>query len=214
MRPMRMIGMTGVLLAGAMIGCSGNVQTENTLLREENEELRAQYKESADALDAADQDLRRAHDDLRNANEQLTTFGDDASGSTTGSAFAGIDGVEVDVRDQELTLTVASDLLFSSGSANVRRSAKSTLAQVASALQAQYPGRAIRIQGYTDSDPIKKSGHKSNWHLAFDRAWAVRDELVAKGIGKDRITLESYGPTRPRATKEASRRVEIVVVTD
>jgi flagellar motor protein MotB len=68
--------------------------------------------------------------------------------------------------------------------------------------------------GYTDTDKIKKSNFKSNWHLAFDRAWAVRDYLVSKGVNQNRISIESWGPTKPLATKAASRRVDIVVVDD
>ncbi len=68
--------------------------------------------------------------------------------------------------------------------------------------------------GYTDTDKITKSNFKSNWHLAFDRAWSVRDYLVSKGVNKNRIAIESWGPTKPLATKAESRRVDIVVVDE
>ena len=49
MRIKLMIAVTGVAIGFSMLGCSNNLQTENALLKKENEELRAQYKESSGA---------------------------------------------------------------------------------------------------------------------------------------------------------------------
>ena len=118
------------------------------------------------------------------------------------------------MRDKDLALTVASDLLFASGSASLKKSAKGTLGEVATALKNRYPNQSIVVMGYTDTDKITKSNFKSNWHLAFDRALAVRNNLVSNGVGENRISIESWGPTKPLATKAASRRVDIVVVDE
>ena len=182
------------------------MKTENNLLKTENEELRMQYKEATAALQAADDDLTRTTGDLRTAQEALDTRPE------TINIFENIAGVDVELRDKDLALTVASDLLFNSGSTSLKKSARGTLSTVASALNATYPNQSIVIIGYTDTDKITKSNFKSNWHLAFDRAWSVRDYLVSKGVNKDRIAIESWGPTKPLATKAASRRVDIVVV--
>ena len=123
-------------------------------------------------------------------------------------------GVSAAMRDKDLALTVASDLLFASGSASLKKSAKGTLGEVATALNNRYPNQSIVVMGYTDTDKITKSNFKSNWHLAFDRAWAVRNYLVSNGVGENRISIESWGPTKPLATKTASRRVDIVVVDE
>lgn len=202
---------TGLALGCAMVGCQDNIKKENSLLKEENTELRAQYSEAVEALSAADQDLQRSYEELR-AERELAESLANRPPEVTMTIFEQIEGVDASLTDKELTLTVASDLLFNSGSASLRSSAKSTLSNVAGALQSRYPNKSIVIKGYTDSDPIKKSGFKSNWHLAFDRAWAVRNYLVAKGINEDRMAIESFGPTHPLGTKAASRRVDIVVV--
>ena len=81
-------------------------------------------------------------------------------------------------------------------------------------LNSSYAGRPVRIEGYTDTDPIRKSGHKSNHHLGFYRAYAVRDFLIAKNVDGKRISLASFGPDRPLGSKAKSRRVEIVVVAE
>ena len=200
------MAIAGLAIGFSMLGCNSSMKTENDLLKTENEELRMQYKEATAALQAADDDLTRTTGDLRTAQEALDTRPE------TINIFENIAGVDVELRDKDLALTVASDLLFNSGSTSLKKSARGTLSNVASALNATYPNQSIVIIGYTDTDKITKSNFKSNWHLAFDRAWSVRDYLVSKGVNKDRIAIESWGPTKPLATKAASRRVDIVVV--
>jgi len=215
MRQKVIMVLAGLAVGFSMVGCNNNLQTENDLLKTENEELRSQYKESNAALQAADDDLRRTQGDLR-AEQDLSAELQVAIDTRpeTISIFENISGVDVTLRDKDLALTVASDLLFNSGSATLKTSAKSTLGKVASALNSTYPNQSIVIIGYTDTDKITKSKFKSNWHLAFDRAWSVRDYLVSNGVKKDRIAIESWGPTKPLSTKAASRRVDIVVVDD
>ena len=215
MRQKVIMVLAGLAVGISMLGCNNNMATENTLLKTENEELRTQYKETITALQAVDDDLRRAQGDLRSEQEHSQALQTELdTRPETISIFENISGVEVSLRDKDLALTVASDLLFNSGSASLKNSAKSTLGQVANALNSTYPNQSIVIIGYTDTDQIKKSSFKSNWHLAFDRAWSVRDYLVSQGVNKDRIAIESWGPTKPLATKAASRRVDIVVVDD
>ena len=202
-------------IASTLVGCNSNLSTENSLLKKENEELRTQYKEATDALQASDNDYQRMQLELRDSqvvNSDLQTALD--SRPETINIFENISGVDVAMRDKDLALTVASDLLFNSGSATLKTSAKSTLAEVASALNNNFPEKTIVVMGYTDTDKIKKSNFKSNWHLAFDRAWSVRDYLVLKGVQQNRIAIESWGPTKPLSTKAASRRVDIVVVDE
>ena len=210
----RIIVLAGITMGLAMVGCSNNTEQMDAF-KTENEELRVQYTESQEALLAADSDLQRAQEALRTEQErngtlqtQLDTRPEEVN------IFENIDGVSASMRDKDLALTVASDLLFSSGSASLKKSAKGTLGDVATALNNRYPNQSIVVMGYTDTDKITKSSFKSNWHLAFDRAWAVREYLVSKGVNKNRIAIESWGPTKPLATKAASRRVDIVVVDD
>ncbi len=209
------MAIAGLAVGISMLGCNNSMKTENDLLKTENEELRMQYKEATAALQAADEDLTRSQGELRNAqneNQTLQTALD--TRPETINIFENIAGVDVELRDKDLALTVASDLLFNSGSASLKKSAKGTLSNVASALNSTYPNQSIVIMGYTDTDKISKSNFKSNWHLAFDRAWSVRDYLVSNGVNKDRIAIESWGPTKPLSTKAASRRVDIVVVDE
>ena len=87
-----------------------------------------------------------------------------------------------------------------------------TLDQVAGVLNSTHAGRTIRIAGHTDTDPIRKSGYKSNYHLGFERGFAVREYLISRGVAADRVYLASHGPDEPQGSKAQSRRVEIVVI--
>ena len=210
----RIIVLAGITMGLAMVGCSNNTEQMDAF-KTENEELRVQYTESQEALLAADSDLQRAQEALRTEQErngtlqtQLDTRPEEVN------IFENIDGVSASMRDKDLALTVASDLLFASGSASLKKSAKGTLGEVATSLNNRYPNQSIVVMGYTDTDKITKSNFKSNWHLAFDRAWAVRNYLVSNGVGENRISIESWGPTKPLASKAASRRVDIVVVDE
>jgi chemotaxis protein MotB len=112
----------------------------------------------------------------------------------------------------EVTASLDSDVLFDSGKTTLKPTARQSLDKVAAVLNSTYGGRSIRIAGHTDTDPIRKSGFKSNYHLGFERAFAVREYLISKGVPSNRIHLASFGPDLPRGSKAQSRRVEIVVV--
>jgi chemotaxis protein MotB len=88
------------------------------------------------------------------------------------------------------------------------------LDEVARVIIREYPGRSIRVAGHTDTDPIRKSGYKSNYHLGFERAYAVRDYLIQRGVPERNVYIASHGPNRALGSKQQSRRVEIVVVVN
>ncbi|WP_211258251.1 OmpA family protein [Sphingomonas sanxanigenens] len=73
-------------------------------------------------------------------------------------------------------------------------------------------GRRVRIEGHTDS----VGSRESNLTLSRERAYAVRQTLIAEGIAADRIDAAGYGFDRPlagqRASAGANRRVEAVLV--
>ena len=78
-------------------------------------------------------------------------------------------------------------------------------------LKTRYNGRPVQVIGHTDTDPIRKSGYKSNYHLGFERGYSVRDYLISRGVDSDMVSISSFGPDASLDTKSRSRRVEIVV---
>lgn len=108
---------------------------------------------------------------------------------------------------------IKGDVLFDSGKAELKSSARNTLNQVAEQLRKN--NYTIEVAGHTDSDPVVKTKDKyprGNIELGAERALSVLSELKAAGVPEDRLMLSSYGEFKPRgAEKSQNRRVEIRV---
>lgn len=210
MRVSRLL-VTGLLLtAMTMAGCSNRLKDENAMLTEEVGVLRNQLVDRNAALESCNQELRSRDQQLAQLRREMQE--QQAAAPRTG--FEGIEGVSGVVGAGEITALVDSDLLFDSGRSTLKASAKRSLDAVASVLNSSYAGKRIRIAGHTDTDPIRKSGYKSNYHLGFERAYAVREYLASKGVSPNRMHIASYGPDVPKGNKAQSRRVEIVVLVN
>ena len=117
-------------------------------------------------------------------------------------------------------ITVGSDILFDSGQATLTTKGKSALDKIISDLKANYPAMPVRVFGYTDSDPIKRTKKlwQDNLDLSANRAMAVTRYLVGKGIQAESVETVAMGATHFAAknssqiSKSRNRRVEIVVV--
>lgn len=200
--------LAGLIVAvGAMVlgGCGRGAKDYNLVVAENNE-----LRERNSQLEAALQDASGRAGSLEDENRRLASGGG-ATGAP--SDFEGIPGVTARQGSRgDIILTVAGDVLFDSGQATLKGSAKKSLDQVASVIRGQYGANSISIDGYTDSDPIRKSKWGTNERLSAERALAVEDYLSSKGISRDQMAVVAYGPANPRKTKQESRRVEIVIV--
>ncbi|MCA9286269.1 MAG: OmpA family protein [Phycisphaerales bacterium] len=195
-----------------LAGCDNKQKDEVSLLTEENQTLRTQLDERNRALDASDADRRQQALRVADLERQLAAQPASSPNTPTGATgFEGIEGVTTAVGPGEITATVEGDVLFDSGKTTLKASAKKSLDQIAQVLKTTYAGKEIVIEGHTDTDPIKRSGFKTNYHLGFERAFAVREFLISKGVTAERISLSSFGPNQPLGSKAKSRRVEVVV---
>lgn len=104
---------------------------------------------------------------------------------------------------------------FELSSATLRSTSTNVLDNAATSLQ-RYPDVRVEAQGHTDS-----TGSDSlNMKLSQQRAEAVRNYLVSKGVAADRITARGYGETQPVSsndTKEGranNRRVTLRVIAE
>jgi flagellar motor protein MotB len=113
---------------------------------------------------------------------------------------------------REEVITIAGDVAFASGSATLTAAARRELDAIAARLNSRYAGRPVRVEGHTDSDPIRKSSWPSNQALSQARAEAVAAYLTSKGVSSSRITAVGMGDSKPKRTKAESRRVEIHVL--
>jgi outer membrane protein OmpA-like peptidoglycan-associated protein len=88
-------------------------------------------------------------------------------------------------------------LLFETDSASLKSESREQISVVAEILKA-YPSVRVKIGGYTDS--TGDAAH--NVELSRARANSVRSELVALGIGGERIEGEGYGQEYPVASND------------
>lgn len=95
-------------------------------------------------------------------------------------------------------------VLFASGSDQLDADARSLLEEVAKAMRESPEGRAL-VTGHAD-----RSGNAArNLALSEARAKQVRDFLIAKGVGGERLMLNFYGDSQSHGQGQAERKVEI-----
>lgn len=104
------------------------------------------------------------------------------------------------------------DVLFDTGKADLKPTARERLAKVAGILIA-YPDIHVEIDGYTDST----GNLEFNQRLSQQRADSVRSYLSSQGVNSSTIVTQGFGPSDPVASNETAagrqqnRRVELVV---
>jgi len=118
-----------------------------------------------------------------------------------------------------MVVGMATDILFTSGSAKLSPTGKTAVSNVGKLL-ASIEGREFQIEGHTDNIPIGSASFGSNWDLASQRAINVLKVMKDAGVPAERLSAASYGETRPVGPnstpqgRAANRRIEIVVVPD
>ena len=114
---------------------------------------------------------------------------------------------------EAILLTMPSGVTFQTDSATIQSGFRSTLDEVAATLN-EYPDSRIVVSGHTDST----GSADYNQTLSQQRADAVANYLISRGVAPSRITAFGAGETQPVASNETdsgrsqNRRVEIRVV--
>lgn len=189
-------------------GCSSVPKDEYSEALAENAELRDKLASTQAMLQQSETDK----DQLLRENQSLSADLERASRSPAGAA--GSSPAPVRTSGGDVVLTVAGDVLFDSGRVTLKAEGRRELDRIARLILAQYSNNTIRVEGHTDSDPIRKSQWKTNERLSAERALAVEEYLVARGVNPTRIYAAAMGSARPKGTKQASRRVEIVILAN
>lgn len=113
------------------------------------------------------------------------------------------------------------EVLFASGSDEVRLEGRAFLGEMAralSALLAAEPDQMVLVGGHSDNVPISNARFDSNWELSAARAVAVSRVLIAAGLPPDRVTAAGFGEHHPRspnvdeASRRLNRRIEVLLV--
>lgn len=106
-------------------------------------------------------------------------------------------------------------ILFDSGKASFKEQTFAVLQSITDILK-EYPNSNFMIEGHTDSD----GSNALNQTLSENRASAVRNYLVEKGINTDRLKSTGFGETKPISSnktakgKAENRRVEVSLIKE
>jgi outer membrane protein OmpA-like peptidoglycan-associated protein len=122
--------------------------------------------------------------------------------------------LEAEHTERGLVITL-DNILFDANKTELTPGVDNTLDKIADVLQ-QYEGHNLMVEGFTDS--IGPEDY--NEYLSQQRAEAVKDALVERGVSPERIDARGYGEQYPIATnntntgRQLNRRVEIIVSND
>lgn len=122
-------------------------------------------------------------------------------------------GVEVSRDGDVIKLNLPDGVTFDFGKANLKSQFYPALDNVASTL-AQFNQTIVEVSGHTDSI----GSDAANQTLSVQRANAVGNYLIGRGLVRERFEIVGFGETRPVASNDTdsgralNRRVEIRVV--
>ncbi|MBT3196212.1 MAG: flagellar motor protein MotB [Gammaproteobacteria bacterium] len=101
-------------------------------------------------------------------------------------------------------LELANNSLFSSGSANLQRTIKPVLTQLARTIAA-VDGAQMEVQGHTDDDPIHTEKFPSNWELSSVRAINVLKFMTSHGMNPKRVKAAAFADSQPKVPNRDKR---------
>jgi len=208
-------------LALGTVGCQNKLADENRDLRNQNIELQeALRKRESDLAARPDPaEVSALQGQLAERDKQIGDLTSRLNAPPPADApkdeTASFGGITVTRDDKgNITVAVPGDVLFASGDATVKSTAKTTLDRIAGIIKKEFPGKKVFVDGHSDSDPITKTKDKwlDNLDLSAARSRAVADYLTGNGgLPKTQVATRAFAATSPKSSKDKGRRVEIVV---
>ena len=148
----------------------------------------------------------QSFEDIKDAINQMSKNGD-------------MEGIDAQLTDKGLLITMKNDLLFYSGSATLTDKAMKTLDNVGVLIGETFALHYIRVEGHTDNQPINTFMFPSNWELSGARSSSIIRYLITRFKFMPTIfTAVGYGDTRPIVdnktveNRSKNRRVEILIL--
>ena len=185
-----------------------SARTGYRLAAEQQQQALQQARAEADAARAAAEAERQRAEDARAAAAQSEQEKDRIRQQLREQL-----NVILETRETARGLIVnLSDVLFDTGSANLKPGTREKLARVAGILSS-HPDLHVAIEGHTDS----VGSEDYNQQLSERRAESVRAYLVQQRVAPELVGTAGFGESRPVATngtaagRQQNRRVELVV---
>jgi outer membrane protein OmpA-like peptidoglycan-associated protein len=128
------------------------------------------------------------------------------------TAGSGVDVTTTDGGDAIL-VNLPDGVTFATGSAAINPGFRTLLDRVAASLQ-QYPNSLVDVYGYTDT----VGSATSNQRLSEQRAQAVANYLISRGVSSSRLRWMGFGETSLKVqtgdnvNEPQNRRVEIKII--
>lgn len=193
------------------------IDEQRRQLRSELDRLRTQVQDQLRLASEAGLDRARYREKLDELERRLASLNESTSGLDAGgdvSVFHTSEGTVVEIKD---------GVLFDSGKKDLTAKGRDVLNRIAAEIAKT--DFKIRVEGHTDSDPVKvhaKEFPLGNIQLSAERAVEVAGFLTrhaASKIEESRLTVAGYGPNRPKIpgttaeAKRQNRRVDIVILS-
>lgn len=125
--------------------------------------------------------------------------------------------IRMEENERGITIHILEDIVFPSGSADLKSTSKIVLKRVADIIK-KLPND-IRVEGHTDNIPINSSVFPSNWHLSVARALNTAYYLIKEeGVNPDKVSIVGYAEYKPIESNDtpygraSNRRVDIVII--
>ncbi len=127
--------------------------------------------------------------------------------------------ITITENERGVTVHIMEELLFASGSADIKKSSLSTLDTLARILKKLE--NDLRVEGHTDNVPINTLQFPSNWHLSVARAVNIGYYLILRHqLNAEKVSVVGYAEYRPLAPNDSpesmarNRRVDIVIIAN
>ncbi|WP_080848431.1 flagellar motor protein MotB [Cytobacillus gottheilii] len=181
-------------------------------LPESGQEQEQQDQEAQAALEQlANEELRKQADQ-----EALSSLQEKVNSYITNNDLT--DKLETSLTTEGLLVTIRDNVLFQSGSADVRREDYDVAGEI-SDLLVMDPPRNIMISGHTDNVPISNARFSSNWELSVMRAVNFMKLILENNkLDPGKFSAKGFGEFQPAAANDTAdgraknRRVEILIL--
>ncbi|ODA67550.1 putative lipoprotein YiaD precursor [Methyloligella halotolerans] len=208
-------------------GITNDALAKVEVLNQQLAALRRQLAALQDALDAAEEKDRKSQVKIADLGkrlnlalarkvQELARYRSDFFGR-----LREILGNREDIRVVGDRFVFQSEVLFDSGSAELKPNAEPELDKLAGALkqlETEIPDDipwVLRVDGHTDINPIATADFASNWELSSERAIAVVKYLIRDGVPPNRLVAAGFGEYAPLDTANTTeayrknRRIEL-----
>jgi flagellar motor protein MotB len=214
-----LLGFLAVLVS---TGCDSSQGMQIAELQRQNDALERQNADLESQLTLAMRDGEDARRRALQLQQMLDQCRSDllAAQNQPAQVASGVPEGWTKLSEQVAVVELASDILFDSGRATLKKSGSDKINQIASQINGEFGGRQIWVIGHTDNVPITKTKNlwKDNLDLSLNRGATVARALFDKGISAEHTVVGGQGQANPKtgndtdANKAINRRVEIYAV--